>query len=124
MFLAFYNPPFFRISSRYFLPWFRESLQVKGLAKIKRKRARERHANGIKSNFDLISFYLFMLCVTRFLSSAWVLLFLYTVEIVTGYWLDYRHDLGIMFNTLRCEHYKLVLMISSEKKIHRRAKSF
>ena len=37
MFLAFYNPPFFRISLRYFLPRRRESLEVKGLTEDKKK---------------------------------------------------------------------------------------
>lgn len=89
---------------------------------LRRIYARARHAIDIKSNSDLISLYLFMICVTGLLSfsspphSAVSML----VEIVTGHWLDYRHDPRIMFDTMCRELAPLMISSKRENAFRRR----
>lgn len=101
-------PPFTSLFSPLsFLFWRR--LEAKGLSGF----AREEHAVDIKSNFDLISFYLFMICVTRLLS--WPNKASRCSCRVTGHWINYRHDLDFMFNTFWSQELQPCLMISSRK---------
>lgn len=90
------------------------SLKAKGI----RAWEQARHAIDIKSNSDLISFYLFMICVTGFLSFFGCQCEF--VEIVTGHWLDYRRDPRVMFVVMRDLQARLMISSKGKKILCRR----